>query len=180
MNKNKRRKKININRFFPYNNLFYNLLILFLSILIIGFIISFYKNLKQDDKIKYSNSNNLQDLLIISDFEQNTGHRIRVEILNGCGAVGLADKYSNLFREYGFDVIVSKNAPNFNYENSQIILRRGQKDFAIETAKLLDIPIENIKEDFNKLLDCDVTIILGKDYNKLSSFIKAIELSPPF
>ena len=44
----------------------------------------------------------------------------------------------------------------------------------------MGIPIEDIIENKNKLLDCDVTIIIGKDYNQLTSFIKAIELSPPY
>ena len=181
MNKrNRRRKKLYFNDFIGKNNLLYNITIIFLSLLIIGFIYSFLANSNQEDKIKYNNSNNLQDLLIINDFEKKTGHRIRVEILNGCGAVGLADKYSNLFRENGFDVILSKNALNFNYKNSQVILRRSDKKFAIESAELMGIPTNNIIEDYNKLLDCDVTIILGKDYNKLSSFLKAIEVSPPF
>ncbi len=145
----------------------------------IGFIFSFFTNFNQENKIKYAN-NKLDELLIINDFEKKTGHRIRVEILNGCGAAGLADKYSNLLRENGFYVITSKNATNFDYINSQVILRQGEKELAIETAKLMDIPTNNIIEDYDKLLDCDVTIILGKDYNTLSSFIKAIELSPPY
>ena len=167
MNKrNRRRKKLNFNNFIHKNNLLYSIAIIFLSLLMIGFIYSFFANSNQEDKIKYNNSNNLQDLLIINEFEKKTGHRIRVEILNGCGAVGLADKYSNLFRESGFDVILSKNALNFNYKKSQVILRRNDKKFAIESAELMGIPSNNIIEDYNKLLDCDVTIILGKDYNK--------------
>ena len=181
MNKStRRRQKLNFNNFIHKNNLLYNLVIIFLSLVIIGFIYSFFDSYNQDDKITYNNSKNLQDLLIINDYEKKTGHRIRVEILNGCGALGLADKYSNLFRKNGFDVISSKNALNFNYKESQVIIRRGDKEFAIESAELMGIHANKIIEDYNKLLDCDVTIILGKDYNKLTSFIKAIEMSPPF
>lgn len=181
MNKrNRRRKKINLNNFFHLNNLFYNIIIIFISLLIIGFMYSFLSNIKQSDKIKYPSSIDLNKLLVISEYEKKTGHRIKVEILNGCGVTGLADKFSNLFRENGFDVVLSKNALNFNYKKSQVILRDGKKEFAIETAKLMGIPIEEIIEYQNQLLDCDVTIILGKDYNQLSSFINAIELSPPY
>tara|TARA_Y100001968_G_C19289054_1_gene683239 strand:+ start:86 stop:631 length:546 start_codon:yes stop_codon:yes gene_type:complete len=178
--KNRRRKKINLNNFFHFNNLFYNILIILISLLIIGFVYSFLSNINQNDKIKYPSSVNLKKLLIISEYEKKTGHRIKVEILNGCGVSGLADKFSNLLRENGFDVILSKNAPNFNYQQTQIILRDGKREFAIEVATLMGIPIEDIIENKNKLLDCDVTIIIGKDYNQLTSFIKAIELSPPY
>ena len=44
----------------------------------------------------------------------------------------------------------------------------------------MDISKDNIQEDLNELLDCDVTIILGKDYNQLQSFSNAIALSPPY
>ena len=177
---NKRRKKNRLNFLVNPKNIFYNLTIFFLSLIIIGFIYSFLTNYNDTDKIQFNNSYDLKKLLVINDYEKKTGHRIRVEILNGCGAPGLADKYSNLFRKNGYDVILSKNALNFDYEKSQIILRRGNIDFAMQAAEVMDISKDNIQEDLNELLDCDVTIILGKDYNQLQSFSNAIALSPPY
>tara|TARA_Y100001968_G_scaffold122919_1_gene111856 strand:+ start:5453 stop:6001 length:549 start_codon:yes stop_codon:yes gene_type:complete len=176
----RKRRKINLKNSLQITNLVYYFSITILSLIIIGFIYSFLSNLNQDEKIIYSNSVNLKKLLVINDYEKKTGHRIKIEILNGCGVVGLADTYSNLFRESGFDVIVSKNAQNFNYSKSQIILRYGKMDYAIETAKIMGTPISEIIEDYNQSLDCDVTIIIGKDYNELISFNNAIEVSPPY
>ena len=39
---------------------------------------------------------------------------------------------------------------------------------------------QNVIENIDYSLDCDVTVIIGKDYNKLSSFDRVIELSPPY
>ena len=181
MNKKKRArlKSNNIKNILKFKKLLFNILIITIFLIVIGFIWSFIENFN-NEKISYTKASELKKLLVINDYEKATGHRIRIEILNGCGVSGLADKYSNLFRENGFDVILSKNARNFGYEKSEVILRSDEKTLAIETAKLIGIPIEEITESFDELLDCDVTIIIGKDYNQLSSFLKAIELSPPY
>ena len=44
----------------------------------------------------------------------------------------------------------------------------------------MDTETNEIVENIDYSLDCDVTVIIGKDYNKLSSFDRVIELSPPY
>ena len=175
-----RKKNKKLFNLLKIKNLFFNLTLIFLIVLILGFIWSFISNINNKNKITYDKSIELQKLLKINNYESKTGYRIKVELLNGCGISGLADKYSNFFRENGFDVVLSKNAPHFNYEKSQVILRQGDKEIAIETASFLDINPGEIIEKINDQLNCDVTIILGKDFNQLSSFKKALELSPPY
>ena len=164
----------------PVKKYLTNILIVILGVLILGFIWSLVDNLTNDDKIHMNRSQDLEKLLVINEYEKTTGHRIRVEVLNGCGVRGLADKYTNLLRNKGFDVILSGNADHFKYTNTEVILRRGDRTLAIEVALLMDVPTDNIVEKFNDLLDCDVTIIIGRDFENLPSFDEALKFSPPF
>ena len=74
----------------------------------------------------------------------------------------------------------SKNAENFNFDKSLVLLRVNNKDYAMQVSKTLDTPSNEIIEKIDYSLDCDVTVIIGKDYNQLSSFDSVIELSPPY
>ncbi|MAV58667.1 MAG: hypothetical protein CMG07_01805 [Candidatus Marinimicrobia bacterium] len=165
---------------FKLKNYFFNAVLFFLTLFIIGSIISLTKNFNNKNKYIYDNAEQLKKLIVINEYEKRTGYRIRIEILNGCGISGLADKYTNFFRENGYDVIQSKNAENFNFDKSLVILRVNNKDYALEVSKLLDTPSNAITEKIDYSLDCDVSVIIGKDYNKLSSFDSVIELSPPY
>ena len=80
------------------------------------------------------------------------------------------DKFTNLLRNMGIDVIISENANHFEYINTKIISRTYNDEFALEVASILGLEPENIYIESNDLLDCDITIIIGKDYKKLSSF----------
>ena len=178
--KSNRRYNNQFNKFKVLKTYLVNIAILFLRIVILGFIWSFSNNFFNDNKIKFNTESDLSKLLVISDFEKATGHKIKVEILNGCGSKGIADKYTNLFRKKGFDVIYSGNANNFNYDHTHTILRDGEIDYAIEIAKILEINPERIYEKLDPLRDCDATIIIGKDFEDLKSFNEALRYSPPF
>ena len=173
-------KKKSLLNFFKLKNYFFNLILFFLTLLIIGSVVSLIKNFNDKNKYVYDNTEQLKKLIVVNEYEKRTGYRIRIEILNGCGISGLADKYTNFFRENGYDVIQSKNAENFNFNKSLVILRVNNKDYAFQIAKLMDTQTNEIVENIDYSLDCDVTVIIGKDYNKLSSFDRVIELSPPY
>ena len=173
-------KKNSLLNFLKLKNHFFNALLFFLTLFIVVSIISLTKNLNNKNKYIYENAEELKKLIVINEYEKRTGYRIRIEILNGCGISGLADKYTNFFRENGYDVIQSKNAENFNFKKSLVLLRVNNKDYAMQVSKTLNTPSNEIIEKIDYSLDCDVTVIIGKDYNQLSSFDSVIELSPPY
>ena len=108
---------------------------------------------------------NTQNITSDKDF----AYKAEIEILNGCGKSGIANLYSNYIRKNNFDVIEIKNADNFDYENTLILIHNSFKENeAIELAKLLKINKNNIK--FNNDNIWDLSIIIGKDYNELKSF----------
>ena len=94
---------------------------------------------------------------------------IRVQVLNGGAAGGLADRTGKWLEKNGYDVKDIGNADRRDYRFSQIIDRSENLTAARELASLLDIKEEQIKR--LKLMpepEFDLTLILGRDYRRLS------------
>ena len=86
----KRKKPITKPQFNPPN-----IVILGLA-LIIGFaLFSAVDNFfYSDDKVKFEEKIDLATLLTVSKYQNKYGEKISIQILNGCGKVGLAENYS--------------------------------------------------------------------------------------
>ena len=125
----------------------------------------------------YLKSDNINDITYQTNLESNIVIKAEIEILNGCGESGIANLYANFLRQKGFDVIESKNANNFNYLNTNILVHKKEMmPVAQELAKILEI-----KEV--KLIErgiWDLSLIIGKDYKKLDSFEIIKKYYPPF
>jgi hypothetical protein len=92
---------------------------------------------------------------------------IRVEVLNGCGKVGLAKKVADFLRGKGYDVRDFRSAPNFNYKQTQIVVRSSKIEHGQSLAGTISFPKELVKSQKDTTLaDIDVTLILGKDYRR--------------
>ena len=111
------------------------------------------------------------------NLKSNTEIKAEIEILNGCGELGVANLYSNFLTQKGFDVIDSKNADNFDYLNTNILVHKKEKmDAAKNLSKILNI--NNIKLDEGGMWD--LSLIIGKDYKELDSFKIVKKYYPPF
>ena len=127
--------------------------------------------------IKSYSSNSNQSKSHSIDLKNSRLIQAEIEILNGCGDAGVANLYSNFLMHEGFDVIESKNADNFDYLNTNIIVHNKNKiDVAKKLAKKLKI--KNIEINENGIWD--LSIIIGKDYKKLDSFEIIKKHYPPF
>jgi len=93
--------------------------------------------------------------------------KIRVEVLNGCGTTGIADKLTDYLRRCSFDVVNIGNYRSFEVETSIIIDRTGNIYYAEQVALAMGLSEENIISQVNKEYLLDVSVILGKDYQKL-------------
>lgn len=93
---------------------------------------------------------------------------IRVEVLNGAGIAGLAQRMTDFLRREGFDVIDFGNAETFNYYETVVLVRSEDRT----AAKLLAAAVNttNVVEQKNLFLTLDVTLIIGRDYRKLLPF----------
>lgn len=98
--------------------------------------------------------------------------KIQLEVLNGCGVSGVADKFSEILREEGFDVVNIGNYRSFNVENSLLISRTGdeEKDELVSSSLMIDQMkiVEHINPDYY----LDLTFVIGRDYNELLNNMK--------
>lgn len=88
-----------------------------------------------------------------------------IEVLNGCGFPGVADKFTYLLRSKNFDVVKVGNFSSFDVDTTFVIDRIGNKKYALAVAESLKIPAKNVIQHFNKNYFLDVTFVVGKDYN---------------
>ncbi|HVE46635.1 MAG TPA: LCP family protein [Acidimicrobiales bacterium] len=94
--------------------------------------------------------------------EQGTQSRPRVQILNGTGAVGLADSVRARLGA-PFDVRLTGNAGNFNHDKTEIVFyARSKQAMAEKVRKALGVG--NLVFSRRPLDVVDVTIVVGKDF----------------
>lgn len=98
--------------------------------------------------------------------------RIRIEVLNGCGVSGVAEKVGRYLREAGFDVMTWKNADSFNYPETMVIDRTGNLENARRVANAMGLRthIQQIVHDPYRIEQ--VAVIIGRDYDRLSIFTR--------
>ncbi len=94
---------------------------------------------------------------------------IQIEILNGCGVPGLARQTEYFLRSKGFDVVKTDNASSFDYPETVVIARDTTLVYAKKVAEVINAE-DNVIQQINKGLLLDVSIIIGKDYKKLTFF----------
>jgi hypothetical protein len=91
---------------------------------------------------------------------------IQVEVLNGCGASGVAEKFTDLLRREKFDVVQSGNYMSFDIDNTLVIDRTGNMANAEKVARSLGVDEKNIIMQKNDNSFLDVSVVIGKDYKK--------------
>ena len=116
-----------------------------LSLIVVGYVLSGF------DRIFFNQGMDtefpdLSTLITQTTYEKKTGHKIQVEIWNGCGIPKLARMYTDYLRSEGIDVLDSKNADNFDYVETKILHHRGEIERALTLADILMINKNNIIE----------------------------------
>jgi hypothetical protein len=99
--------------------------------------------------------------------KDSTTSKIQIEVLNGCGKTGVADKLTDYLRAKGFDVVRLGNYRSFEIENSIVISRNDKIQNAEKVATVVGLNHENVIQQINPEYLLDVTFILGKDYKNL-------------
>ena len=113
--------------------------------------------------VKTISFNDAEDSLLVD----STKARIQVEVLNGCGVSGVAEKLTDYLRTNNIDVVNLGNYRSFEIENS-IIIGRNEKIYnAKKVAAIVGLDEQNIIQQINHDYMLDVTFILGKDYRDL-------------
>jgi len=113
--------------------------------------------------VKTFSFNGTEDYFLVD----STKARIQVEVLNGCGVSGVAEKLTDYLRINNIDVVNLGNYRSFEIENS-IIIGRNEKIYNAEkVAAIVGLDNQNIIQQINPDYLLDVTLILGKDYRDL-------------
>ena len=99
--------------------------------------------------------------------KDSTAVRIQVEVLNGCGVSGVAEKLTDYLRIHNIDVVSLGNYRSFDIENSIIIGRNEKIRNAEIVAAIVGLDNQSIIQQINPDYLLDVTFILGKDYRDL-------------
>jgi hypothetical protein len=90
------------------------------------------------------------------------GTVIRIEVLNGAGAPGLARLATSRLRGGGFDVVFFGNAARFDHARSVVLDRTG--DLAPARAVAAALGIDSVATVPEPDLLLDVSVILGADW----------------
>lgn len=137
-------------------NLFLNSIIVFLGIIILFLLYSLVTKLKSGDEE-------------ITETDQNKASSIiQLEVLNGCGMPGVAEKFTDYLRRKNFDVVQSGNYRSFDIDNTMVIDRTGNKANAEKVAEALGIEKKFIIQQLNNDYFLDVSLVIGKDFNQLN------------
>lgn len=95
---------------------------------------------------------------------------IQVEVLNGCGVIGIADKVTSYMRRNNFDVVQVGNYISYEMDKSLVIDRAGNKANAEKVAEALGIDKKNIVQQINSDYFLDCSIVIGRDYFQLKPY----------
>jgi hypothetical protein len=92
---------------------------------------------------------------------------IQVDLLNGCGASGVATTFRDYLRARGYDVVEMRNYKSFDVDQSLVIDRTGSMVNAEKVAYALGIKKSNIIQQINPDYFVDVSVVIGKDFSSL-------------
>ncbi|MDD5067735.1 MAG: LCP family protein [bacterium] len=90
---------------------------------------------------------------------------IKVQVLNGSGKSGVAKLVRDKLVRLGFNVVEFGNAPVQNHDSSIILNVSGNMKKAMRVSSSLHAG--NVYTKINNFVLIDVTVIVGKDYDKL-------------
>lgn len=94
---------------------------------------------------------------------------IQIEVLNGCGVAGIANRYTGTLRKNGFDVVETGNFDHFDLRETIVISRSGVMENARQVASALGVSESNILREESPDYFLDVTVVIGHDFEQLNS-----------
>lgn len=101
---------------------------------------------------------------------KTTDEYIQAEVLNGCGVSGLGEKFTDFLRKNKVDVVQTGNYITFEIEKTLVIDRGGNISNANKIAALLGVEKNTVLQQLNEDYFLDVSVVIGKDYQKLKPF----------
>ncbi len=142
----------------PIANVSFNFIIVLLTAIILYMSYSIFSKIDRKRQIDLQNRIDERSSII------------QVEVLNGCGVSGVADRFTNYLRQHHFDVVQIGNYISFDVEKSIVIDRTGRMTNAYKVADTLGVSSKNVIQQKNNNYFLDVSFIIGKDFNSLKPY----------
>jgi hypothetical protein len=139
-------------------NLLLNIVIGVLAIVVVFLAWSFVSNSIVNKPVEWTTQENGRNA---------AGEIIQLDVLNGCGASGVGQKFTDYLRKRNFDVVQSSNYQTFDVERSLVIDRTGDMATAKKVAHALGIDEKNIVQQINPDYYLHVSVVIGRDYQDL-------------
>lgn len=139
-------------------NLLLNIIIILLGVTVFFLLYSFVSNSFINKSVEWKTETNGRT---------ERGEIIQLEVLNGCGVSGVAQKFTDHLRDRNFDVVQSSNYQTFDVEKSLVIDRTGDVESAKKVAYALGISEKNIIQQINTDYYLHVSVVIGKDFQEL-------------
>ncbi|HDR05389.1 MAG TPA: LytR family transcriptional regulator [Candidatus Marinimicrobia bacterium] len=164
-----KRKPVSANRI----SLVLNGIISILAVVVLLFVYSFFETAKREETRQIVYSGSIEDIPVaLLEGQEKAKKQVNmvVQILNGCGAKGIANEMKSYLTGLGIDVRSTGNADNFGYTKSKVLIHHDQYSQADQFVKLIGglmIP------EYRKLMpgqEYDYTLILGEDFLDLQPF----------
>lgn len=92
---------------------------------------------------------------------------IRVIVYNGSGTPGAAGEAAQQLIRAGLRVVDTKNADKFDYKETIVVVKRGDRSRGEEVARVLDA--KEVRVEVSDQGVADVIVIIGKDYRPPTS-----------
>lgn len=102
--------------------------------------------------------------------KQPSGGTLQIDVQNGCGVSGIADKVTEYLRSKGFDVVEMGNFTTQDIKTTMVIDRAGNMKNAKRVAQSLGVSDKYVIQQMNKNYFLDATVVIGKDYEELIPF----------
>lgn len=93
---------------------------------------------------------------------------IQVQVLNGAGRAGLANRFTAALRKNGFDVVETGNFESFDIPSTYVIDRLGNIENARRVARALNLDEDRIVREISEGFYLDATVVIGLDYDTLN------------
>ena len=143
------------------------------ALLIASFI---HKHISNGDEQVLSLEEPVQSAQPAQPARENSKARVallKIEVLNGCGEQGIANKFASYLRNAGFDPFKVDNFDNFDMPNTLILDRKSKnRHVGLQVAEALGLSSSFVRYLASDESKADVTLIIGKDYPKVDIFRK--------
>ncbi len=151
------RRKHNRSKSLNPKSLLLNIVIVGLGILVFVLFYMFITRTVTDQPVEWQTN----------EGRTKTGEIIQLDVQNGCGVQGVAQKFTDYLRSRNFDVVQSSNYKTFDVERTLVIDRTGVIENAKKVAHALGVDEENVVQQINPDYHLHVSVVIGKDYERL-------------